>query len=156
MERREALTPGTCHAMQFQVGDRFTDEKGEREVTNRPPSGWSRCSQPGSWPLSASSAPHLVCDLSSCPVRLAAVGSGRAHRRDRDGGTCARDRRLCRGSGGKKPHGTAEGKRAYSDDERHQIAQEIQEGLKLHDGQLLHNLTAAGESSRTLRRRDAV
>jgi hypothetical protein len=82
MERREALTPGTCHAMQFQVGDRFTDEKGEREVTNRPPSGWSRCSQPGSWPLSASSAPHLVCDLSSCPVRLAAVGSGRAHRRD--------------------------------------------------------------------------
>ncbi len=40
MERREALTPGTCHAMQFQVGDRFTDEKGEREVTNRPPSGW--------------------------------------------------------------------------------------------------------------------
>ncbi len=37
MERREALTPGTCHAMQFQVGDRFTDEEGEREVTNRPP-----------------------------------------------------------------------------------------------------------------------
>jgi len=37
MERREALTPGTCHALQFQVGDRFTDEEGEREVTNRPP-----------------------------------------------------------------------------------------------------------------------